>query len=481
MPENLFTRAPLAILPTEAVERLHVETIRLLETTGVRVDHDEALELLCAYGVRCDLDRRRAYPDAGAVNRALASVRKAYTLHGRDPERPTALPVDGHHTYAICGGAALRMYADGRYTAVTEDDLVAMTALHERLEHVDVLINVVEPPPAGRSLYTRLAATLFCHASKPLLLQAGGREDLRAIIRMATLIAGGEHALRDRPLFMTGGNAEPPLRIPREGAEVLIEAARAGIPVSIGDYMMLGSTGPAHLLAALVQRAATVLTGLVLTQAAAPGSIYDFSCHSGLCDLRNADAITMSGTVMRLAATAVQMGRRYGLVTHSLACTEARAPDAQAAGERAAALIAAFASGATFIHHSTSCMAGMELADPAQSVLDNALIGQAKAFAAATPEDGLEEALAAVREVATDPQYDGLYFLGHAHTAAQGARGADDAGLFETGQLARWLNGARTPLYERAAARARTLTAEPREFVSPELKRELFRLAGEAG
>ena len=290
MAENAFARAALTMLPPETLDRLHAEVIRLLETTGVRVDEDEALDLLEAYGVRCDRDRRRAYPDAAAVNRALASVRKAYTLHGRDPDRPTALPVDGRHTYAICGGAALRMYAAGRYATATEPDLIETAALHESLDHVDVLINAVEPaPPAGRSLYTHLAATLFCHTSKPLLLQAGGRGDLRAIIRMAALIAGGEDALRARPLFMAGSNAEPPLRIPREGAEILVDAARAGIPVSIGDYLMLGSTGPAHLLAALVQRTATVLTGLVLTQAAAPGSVYDFSCHSGLCDLRAGD------------------------------------------------------------------------------------------------------------------------------------------------------------------------------------------------
>jgi trimethylamine--corrinoid protein Co-methyltransferase len=468
-------------LPPETVERLHVETLRLLEATGVRVDCDEALDLLAAYGVRCDRARGRAFPDETAVGRALTTVRTPYVLHGRDPNSPRVLPVDGQHTYAICGGAALRMYAAGRYDTATEQDLIDTTVLHEKLEHVDVLINVVEPPTLDkRSLYTHLAAVLFCHSSKPLLLQAGGRKDLRTIVRMATAIAGGEAELRARPLFMTGSNAEPPLRLPRDGAEILIDAARAGIPVSIGDYLMLGSTGPAHVLAGLVQRTATVLTGLILTQAAVPGSIYDFSCHSGLCDLRRGDAVTMSATVMQMAAAAVQMGRRYGLVTHSLACTEARGPDAQAAGERAAALMAAFASGAGFIHHSTSCLAGMELADHAQSVLDNELIGQAKAFCAALPGDGLEAALAAVREVADDPQYDGLCFLGHPHTAEQCGDRKPGEALFETGQLARWLSGDRAALYERAAAQVRTALAERAEFVSPDLRRELFRIAGEA-
>lgn len=481
MAHNRFTRNPLRILAEADLATLHERTMQVLEKVGVHMDSPEALDLLAAYGVRCDQDKRRAYPGEEHVRRALATARKEYTLRGRHPRKPRDLRVDGTTTHVISGGAALRLYADGAYPTATEEDLVDTTVLHEKLDHVDVLINVVEPAAMdAATLYPVMAAILLRYSSKPLLLQVSGRRDLGVIIRMAALIAGNAANLRARPLFMTGINAEPPLRITREGAEVLIDAARAGIPVSLGDFPMMGSTAPAHLAATLVQRTATVLTGLVLTQAAAPGSIYDFTCHSGACDLRTGDAVTMSPHVLQLVMASVQMGRHYGLNTHAMSCTEARGPDAQAAGERMAALMASITAGAAFIHHGTCCMAGMELADHAQSVIDNELIGQAKAFAAGVTTDGLDPALAALKEVTEDPQYAGLGFLGHPHTAVQCHQQVPSSGLFATGQLARWLSGDRVTVHEKAEEIARAAMAEREEFTPPDLTKELFKLAKES-
>ncbi len=466
-------------LSAEALEIVGTGAQRISDTLGVRIDSPEALSLLADLGVRCDHRSGRAFPSGSDVARALDTVTRGYTLHERRPGG-RVLPVDSRHTYTVSGGAALRMFADGQYATATWDDLIDTTVLHQALDQVDVLIDVVEPPELEQgTLYPVVAAVLLSYSTKPLLLQAGRREDLRKIVRMMTLVAGSEAALRARPLFMTGTNAEPPLQIGKEGAEVLIDAARAGVPVSLGDYMVLGSTGPMHFLAAQAQRTATVLTGLVLTQAAAPGSIYDFSCHSGACDLRTGDTVTMSPDVLRMCAASVQVGRHYDLVTHSLACTEARGPDAQAVAERSMALVAAFLSGATFVHHATCCMAGMELADHAQSVLDNELIGRARGLTQSTEAEGFEEALAALGEVVTDPLYAGLGFLGHPHTAARCRRSSPGETLFEAGQLARWLTGERTGIAERAERVAQEVLREKQACVPNDLQEELFAIARE--
>lgn len=479
MPAKRVAQEPLKMLSDDNIALLHRECVTLLDRVGVRVDSEEALCLLSDYGVRCDPEEKRAHPDEQAIRNALASVGKSYTLHGRKPDAPSVV-IDSHGTHLVSGGAALKLYSEGKYRDATREDLIAMTALHEKLDHIHILINVVEPPVMDQpTIYPAMAADMFCFSSKPLLLQVAGRTDLAKIIRMAALISEGEDELRKRPLFMTGINAEPPLKITREGAEVLIDAARAGIPVSLGSYFVAGATGPLHVAAGIVQRTATVLTGLVLTQAAAPGSCYDFSCHSGWCDLKTGDAITMSPDVMQIVAGSIQMGRHYGLPTHSLACTQAIAPDAQAAGERFFALTVSVMCGASVIHHATSCMGGMGLADFAQNVIDDEIAGYVLRFAAGIDMDGLGEALETVHQVVTDPAYDSLLFMGHPHTAANCRRQTLGAGLFAIGSLSRRLTENHASLYEQAEQIARDLLAERKEFVSPDVKKKLLQLAKE--
>ena len=310
-----------------------------------------------------------------------------------------------------------------------------------------------------------------------MLLQVNGRRDLEKIIRMASLLAGGEDKLRKRPIFMTGTNSEPPLKITKEGAEVLICAAQRGIPVSLGVYVMAGATGPLDAAASVIQRTATVLTGLVLTQATRPGSAYDFSCHSGFCDPKTGDVITMSPQTMQLVAGSIQVGRYYGLPTHSLAATESRTPDAQASGERFFSLSISVMAGASLIHHTTSCMAGMELADFAQCVIDNEIAGYVLDFAEGISLNDLDETIQVIHDVVEDPQYSSLSFLGHPHTARYCRKHTYKPDLFSIGMLSRWMTGKREFLYTKAESRAQELLKEREEFVSSDIKRELLKLA----
>lgn len=480
MPLNAFSRDPLRVFSVESEGTIHRAAARLIERLGVRIDCDEALDLLEGYGVRCDRDRHRAYPDEASVQRALASVQRGYTVHGRGARAAEALNVGLDTVHTISGGAALKLYDGGRYRNATRQDMIDMIALHERLENVHIIINVVEPPEmAGPNLYPEMAALHFAHGSKPLLIQANGRRDLEKIIRMAELIAGGREQLRSRPIFMTGANAEPPLHITTAGAEVLTLAAREGIPCSLGSYAMAGSTGPLDVAGCIVQRTATVLCGLVLTQAARPGSPYDFSAQSGCCDLSNGSAVTMSPMTMQLVVGAVQLGRRYGMVTNAVAATDACEPDAQAAGERFFSLAVSVMAGASLVQGATGEMAAMELADFAQCVVDNEIAGWVLDFASGVGMDELDEAVSAIEDVVEDPEHSGYRFLGHPHTAARCRRGRHVPDLFSAGMLSKRMSEKAASLYEKAEARAQDLLTERREPPSPQLTQQLLTIAAE--
>ena len=470
----------MKVFSDESVQKIHTSVVCLLEKVGVYIDSEEALRLLTEYGVRCDLKKMRAYPDEDTIRRALGTVQKGYKLYGRKSGEEKNLNIDLTTTHTISGGAALKLYSGGKYSNATNNDLVKMTVLHEKLDNINILINVVEPIELkGENIYPKIAAELFCYSSKPLLLQVNGRRDLEKIMRMASLLVGGENELRKRPIFMTGTNSEPPLKITKEGAEVLIYASQRGIPVSLGAYLMVGATGPLDVVASIVQRTATVLAGLVLTQATQPGSVYDFSCQSGYSDLKTGDVITMSPQVMQIIAGSIQIGRYYGLITQSMAITESKAPDAQASGERLFSLSVSVMAGASVIHHTTSCMAGMELADFAQCIIDNEIAGYVLDFAEGISMDNLEEAVQVIKDVVEDPQYSTLSFLGHPHTAKYCRERSYKPTLFSIGMLSRYIAERKASLYEKAENRVQELLKEREEFVSLDIKRELLKLASE--
>lgn len=478
MATNIFAHNPLKIFSDENIEIIHGHVLRLLKSTGVRIDSEEAHNLLEDYGVRCNRENRRVYPNEDNIKKALASVSREYDVYKRNTEKNECIRANKNNTYVICGGSGVRMYDNGKYTKVTLDDFIDSIVLDENLDNIDILINPIEPEEfRGENLFLKMAAYLFSYSTKPLLLQVSGRRDLAGIIRMARLIAGGESELKKHPLFMTGTNAEPPLHITKEGAEILIDASKNMIPVSLGSYYMAGITGPLHVVGGIIQRAATVLTGLLLTQAVKPGSIYDFTCHSGLSDLKTGAVITMSPEVMQIVLGSIQLGRYYGLNTYSLACTDAKMPDAQAAGECFFAMSGSFMAGATFISNAIACMAGMELYDHAQSVIDNEIAGFVKVFAKGPCMQQLEEALGSIADVVSNSDYENLKFLGHPFTVRMCRKNVYSPKIFEQKMLSTWLDGDRTSVLEKARSRAKEIIIGKRRLcVDNQLKKELFKL-----
>jgi trimethylamine---corrinoid protein Co-methyltransferase len=475
---NRFSEHPLKIFNDDTVVRVHQNTLRVLDRVGIKVDSQEALKLFADYGVRCDFTNQRVFPDENAVNRALKTVSRDYAVFGRQPGSPKALQINMQNSFTISGAAAIKLCDGGKFTEANADDLVDMTVLHDKLDHIDVIINVVEPVTMqSGDLYPLMAATMFSYTAKPLLLQAAGRRDLQKLIQMASLLAGGNAELQKRPLFMTGSNAELPLHITSENAEILIDAARANVPCSLGCYIMAGSSGPFDVLASLVQRTAVVLAAMILTQAARPGSSYGFSCHNGCCDLVTGDVVTMSPAAMQLIAGSVQMGRFYNVTTMGLSATEAKRPDAQAAAERIFSLTTCLTAGASLVHGATAEMSGMELADFAQCVIDNEIAGYLFDFIKRPDLSQIDQSADMLDEIENNPEYKGLGFLAHPTTLKQCRSPRYCPDMFSCGMLSRWLAGDRRDLLQKAQDRADQLLREKTSYVPDDLKNELFSIA----
>src|SRR5690606_11934455 len=101
---------------------------------------------------------------------------------------------------------------------------------------------------------------------------ADGINNCRKIIQMAAEVVGGRAELKRRPIISFNVCPTSPLRLVPDCTDVIIEAARAGIPVNIISMALAGATAPVTLAGTLVTHNAEVLSAVVLSQLAAKGA-----------------------------------------------------------------------------------------------------------------------------------------------------------------------------------------------------------------
>lgn len=109
--------------------------------------------------------------------------------------------------------------------------------LSKEINIVGAFFSPVEIPAKVRDIH--LCAELMKNTEKPCSAWINNGKTAKYIIEMFRVVAGGEIELRNKP--MTEAFIEPisPLQFSKEGLEILIEFAKAGLPVGFGPMAML--------------------------------------------------------------------------------------------------------------------------------------------------------------------------------------------------------------------------------------------------
>jgi trimethylamine--corrinoid protein Co-methyltransferase len=446
------------------LQNLHGATLTLLERTGIKVDSRQALEYMSRIGVRVDSAAMRVYPDARHIEEALALVPRSVTVYGRRPDRDRAVVLGGGHVSIMSGGGSLRVLTiDGQYEPSTWEHLRQFNILLDYLPNIHMLINQVDPvDQAGPGFYRRLAAEMLAGCTKPLCFQAASASDVRAMIEMGEAIRGSRAALVEQPLFMIGLNAEPPLHISAAVADALLATCEAGLPVSMGNYAMMGITAPVTVAGALVQLNAVQMVAIILSQAVREGTPICYTSFSGSADLRTLEVNTSTPHALQLLRLGIAMGRHYGLSVYSTALTDSREPDPQAACERAVQLQLCIEAGAHLIQGPTSHMDRMMLSSFVQAVIDNDIVGYVLASCRRPVVSAETLALEAGHDVALETQYADFKFVSHEHTVRHLRDEVWEPWSFDLGNFSAWDKAGREPVVERAAAKAREILATHR-------------------
>ena len=304
----------LSVLSERDLDDIHAATLDVLERTGVFVEDDDALDLFGDGGCAVDRDTRTVRMPPQAVEDAIRSCPPSVLLCGRDPARDVVLEAGRVSFSNFDEGIMLVDVRTGEYRKPGIADVREVARLVDALDCIDAYESAVgaEDVPAGTASLHKWEAAIH-ETTKPVGSEATTARDVRGIVAMATVLAGGEDELRRRPLAGFGVCPVSPLQLPRDATEVVIEAARSGMSDTIVSMAMAGGSSPVTLAGTLVTHNAEVLSAVVLAQLAERGSPVVYGSSTTAMDLRLATAAVGSPELGVISAAVAQLARRYGI------------------------------------------------------------------------------------------------------------------------------------------------------------------------
>ncbi len=306
---NMFT--------DDEVQDIHLATLEVLERTGVWVEIDEALDIFSDGCCTVDRDTRIVRIPPHIVDDAIRSAPASIVLCGRDPKNDIVLEA-GRVGFSNFGeGIKVIDPYNGELRASTKKDMGDIARLVDALPDVDVFEMAVvsgDQPPGTTSLHNHEAALV--NQTKPI---SGGPLDGRAVhttVEMLAAIQGSDDAVRERPMMIMGTCPVSPLKLVKDFCEIVIEAARVGLPSCVLSMAMAGGSSPVTLAGTLVTHNAEVLAGIVLGQLTERGSKVLYGSSTTAMDLRLVTASVGSPECAMISAGAAQLARQYRLPSY---------------------------------------------------------------------------------------------------------------------------------------------------------------------
>lgn len=364
---------------------MHGASLAVLERVGVTVREPRAVRLLADAGAVCGAGTERVRIPEALLMEAVRGIPKRWTWYAREASKSFQVGT-GDRTRLGPGSACTHIvdYVTGRARAPTERDGDDLVRLMDALEYVDIDYTPVSYGVSGDAGGYREVATLvrdLQNTSKVFVGPSYNGTMAREGLEIAKLLAGGEEALRKRP--MMAGYCDPvsPLTHDRMMTETLLEYARMGQPVFLMCLDLAGASAPASLAGTLVQQNAEILSGALIAFLANPRTPVVYGSVSGTMDMKAGNAAVGGPEFGLLSAASVQVAHFYDLPCSVGGQSDAKIHDAQAAFEKGTSLLASMLSGADLVDLYFGSYEGFNATSPEQVIIDHEMAGYAHRYA----------------------------------------------------------------------------------------------------
>jgi len=371
-------RRLLKLLSSGDIERIHSDSLTILEKTGVRVQNDEAVLSLKNAGCTVNSDRKVVLIPRSLVAECLKKTAPVLKLYGRNGKHESSI---GNDSVLFNPGSSAVYFSDhltGQTRQPLSEDLVDLVRLVDGLGNIQAQSTAMVPSevPSEISDLYRLYLVLR-NSTKGVITGAFTKNGLVDMKRMLEIVAGGEKKLMNKPMAIFDVCPSSPLVWSETACQNLVDCARFNIPAEIIPAPQMGATSPITLAGTLVQSNAEFLSGVVISQLTRPGAPVVYGGSPTTFDMKRLSSCLGTIENMMVACAAAQVAKYYKVPSHAyLGLSDSKMLDSQSGIETSIGIILAVLAGINVVSGP-----GMLIFENCQSleklVIDNEICGMA--------------------------------------------------------------------------------------------------------
>ena len=374
-----YSSPQFRILSDKQIEELHLASLQILERTGVAFECKEAIEILDSAGADVSNPNRVKIPSY-IVEQALRAAPKTITLYTREGEPAMILNGQtGSHFGAQPGGPeTLDPYTKKRRKCYVED-IADMARIIDALPNIEWAYGGTGYPGLPGSITDKVGLLqMMLNTSKPLACGVIDGSSLSEMLKLCSVVAGGEEQLRKKPFFIGASEPVSPLVHGKGAMEISLLCADKGIPNFIYGMPMSGATTPATFAGTIAIANAEVLSQLAVLQLKYPGAPVIFGSLPSVMDMKTMIYAFGAPEMSLMVGALTELSHFYNLPMFGTAgCTDASIIGAQAGVEITYQILITALTGADLVHD-----AGLayhdRLVSPELIVLVDEVIGMVK-------------------------------------------------------------------------------------------------------
>ncbi len=456
---NVHLTPQFRVLSDAQMEELHLATLEVLRRTGVVVYEPAGVELLKRAGCRVDGHRVR-FP-AHLLEWTLRCAPPCVTLCDRNGK--AAMPLEDGRTYYGTGSDTPNVvdpYSGERRLGLIRDveDMARLVDALPNLDFVMCMAIASDVKGAISDLYHFRA--MLTNTTKPICFTAWNLANLKDIVEMCEVVAGGAEQYRLNPFAILYAEPVSPLQHAVEGTQKLLYMAEKGLPIVYTPAPIAGASAPVTMAGELVQANAELLSGLTMAQLKREGTPVVYGGGLPFMDMQTMIApYAPPEFLLSMAAMTDLIRYRYRLPVFSYGgCSDSKVFDQQASLEGALWILMTALSGGNLAHDVGYIESGLT-ASMEMIVMNDEVIGLVKRIMGGVVVDEETMALEVIDEIGP-----GGHFLGTEHTYRHFRENWFPEMLDRTNYQT-WVENGRLTYGQRANARVREIleshTPEP--------------------
>lgn len=398
------------LVPDEAVELIHEESLRILEDVGCEFRDDEAAAMWTAAGA--DVKGTRVRIDRALLMDLVGRVPPEFTLNARNPDRTVRVGGRNMVFVPMYGAPYVRDLDNVRRYGSLEDLnnfhrlAYMLPALHSSSS---ICCEPMEIPVPKRHLH--IIHSALKHSDKPFMGIVTSKERAEDVMKMAGIVFGEDH-VKDNTVLVSITNCNSPLVWDATMLDAMKVYARHNQPLILAPFALCGASTTASAVGAVAQVNAEALAGVAFTQLVRPGSPQIYGQFMVTVDMKSGAPMGGTPEAAQMMFLMGQLARKYRLPWRTSGFhVGSKINDAQAGYEANMLMHAAVLSGANYIWHVAGWLEAGLSCGYSKFVTDaEQLVGWYK-YAGGLSFADFKEAMAAVREVGPAG-----HFLGTQHT-----------------------------------------------------------------